>query len=80
METYNITALKTEDLLSRAKRVNYKNKIPKEPLTPTTSTMRGYYKRLTNWYKQLAILEKERIEEVKNVRKSVNLLANYVSA
>lgn len=67
-----------EELKTRAKRVNYKNKIPTLPLTPSESTMSGYFKRFNNWERQLIVLEGER--KVQLVKQNSNLLANYVSA
>lgn len=80
MNTLNTTDHSSirEELKSRAKRVNYKNKIPTLPLSPTDSTMRGYSQRLRNWEKQLVVLEKER--KVQSIKQNPNLLSYYVSA
>lgn len=64
------------DLKSRAKRIDYKNVIPRLPKKITHSTLSGFKKRLSNWTKQLEHLERERILE--KVIHTENVLESYL--
>lgn len=66
METINLAEINIQlsELTSRAKRINYKNVIPRLPKNPTESTLAGFKKRLSNWIKQLETLEQEKLVEV----------------
>lgn len=78
METSNLVAIHNQlkDLTSRAKRINYKNTIPRLPKNPTESTLAGFKLRLSNWVKQLEQLERERIIEV---IQTGNVLTSYLN-
>lgn len=79
MEATNLVAIQSQltELTSRAKRINYKNTIPRLPKNPTESTLAGFKLRLSNWIKQLEVLEKERLTE--NVIQTGDVLTSYLS-
>lgn len=52
------------DLQIRAKKIDYKNKIPKLPNTSSPASMMGFKKRLANWTAILKHLETERLREI----------------
>jgi hypothetical protein len=65
------------ELNLRAKKINYKNKIPKLPKNPTESTMSGFRKRLSNWTNLLSHCEAERMRGT--ISSDPNLLRNYLN-
>lgn len=52
------------DLQIRAKKIDYKNQIPKLPNTSNPTSMMGFRKRLANWTAILKYLETERLREI----------------
>ncbi len=54
----------TRDLVQRAIKVGYKDRLPKMPKSPNSSTMIGYRKRTSNWMHKLMHFERERINQV----------------
>jgi len=78
-ETINNSASELSSLISRAKRVSYKNFPPRLPKKPTPSTMMGFEKRLKNWTAGLQMLEVEYARQAKHiVVANNNLLENYI--
>ncbi len=63
------------ELNLRAKKINYKNKIPTLPKKPTNSTMMGFYKRLSNWTNVLSHIESERM--VGTISSEPNVLRSF---
>lgn len=76
-EQISLLTLQLSDLKSRARVVNYKNAIPKLPKVPTSATLAGFKKRLSNWKKGLLSLESERLHQP--IKNDPNVLHNYVT-
>lgn len=67
------------ELVSKAKRLGYKNIPPRLPKNPTASTMSGFLKRFHNWRHSLQQLEQDRsMQGNKTVVVDSNLLQNYI--
>jgi hypothetical protein len=66
---------KLTDLALRAKKTNYKNRIPRLPKNTTSSTMMGFRKRFNNWVRGLKTLERERLPH--GILQDKELLNNY---
>lgn len=64
------------ELKYRAQKINYKNNLPRLPKKPTTSTMSGFHKRLSNWLNILTHMEKERMHGT--ISSEPNLLEKYI--
>lgn len=64
------------DLGYRARNINYLNILPQIPKKPTSSTLSGFQKRLSNWKKGLIQLEGERLREI--TLNDPHLLSNYI--
>ena len=79
MKTRKEEALKLSsgifELKQRARKVDYKNVLPRMPKKPTESTMRGFHGRLGNWTKGLEYLE-EQIMLQQTVRRDETLQVN----
>lgn len=62
------------ELERTAKRVGFKNKIPRFPENKSQSSLTGYYKRLSNWKRELKKIELEQSQLIaKKARLGVGL-------
>lgn len=75
----NLELLTSElyELNLRAKKINYKNRIPQLPKNPTESTIQGFKKRLSNWVAILKHIESERMQGT--IKSDSNLLRKYLN-
>lgn len=67
------------DLNSRARKIDFKSKLPTLPKKPTQATMLGFFKRLANWKNVLTHLERERLLQRETITYDSNLLNNYLT-
>ena len=65
------------NLASRARAVNYKNKLPRLPKKPSLVTLIGFEKRLSNWKSTLIRLESERYSHT--IKNDPSVLMSYIN-